>query len=234
MDINTLRERTYVPYSESPSVALVHSEQGRWFPGIRIENIAYPLSISSVQNALFSCLSEGDRPTVVYTENSERTLNSFWESEFQVKIRPLDQLNQEITLVDPLLSKEINPTQKLIELLDYAIVEESNFPVSALLETDRGYIPGVNIECSVWNIGLCAERVALAKALSFGATRLDKMHIHTRDGEFSSPCGACRQVILEHMPDRQIHLHHADLSESIHFSNDLLPYSFNSSAISKS
>jgi homotetrameric cytidine deaminase len=117
--------------------------------------------------------------------------------------------------------------------LDYAKVEESNFPVAALLETEKGFFSGVNIECSSWSMGLCAERIAIAKALSFGCQQLKTLHIHTRDGEFSSPCGACRQVLIEHMPKRQIHLYHADHSKSIHFCNDLLPHSFQSSSLKK-
>ncbi len=114
-----------------------------------------------------------------------------------------------------------------------AVVEESNFPVSALVETEEGYFSGVNIECSSWNLGLCAERVVITKALTYGAKKLENLHIHSRGGEFSSPCGACRQVIMEHMPDKQIYLHHADGTESVHFAVDLLPHSFRSSTLAK-
>jgi homotetrameric cytidine deaminase len=233
MDINDLYELNYVPYSKEKSVAVVRSADGLWFPGVRIENISYPLSISATQSALFCCLSEGHAPEVLFTDNPDGLLGKFWEQEFDFQIHSLDaQTMSDHTFADIKLDGDIAVTKKLTKLLDTAIVEESNFPVSALVETEDGYFSGVNIECSSWNMGLCAERIAIAKALSYGRKKNKRLHIHTRKGEFSSPCGACRQVIFEHLPDQQVHLHHADHSESIHFSNDLLPHSFRSSSLS--
>lgn len=233
MDIKELTEHNYVPYSKESSIAVVRSQSGQWFPGVRIENISYPLSISATQNALFCCLSEGHQPEELFTEEMESSMISSWEKEFNLSAQPLDidQL-QDVTFGNPILSPDINKKEILKKLLDKAIVDESDFPVSALIETDQGYFSGVNIECSSWNMGLCAERIAISKALTFGAQKLNSLAIHTRKGEFSSPCGACRQVIIEHLPTKQIHLHHADNSESVHFSKDLLPHSFQSTSLS--
>lgn len=233
MDISELYERNYVPYSKAPSVAIVRSREGRWFPGVRIENIAYPLSISAGQNALFCCLSEQQHPSELFVEDPDSNMTPCWKEEFGVTIRRLDRQSPPTqTFAALALEADTDVAEKLTELLDWAVVGESNFSVSALLETEQGFFGGVNVECSSWNLGLCAERIAIAKALTCGAKKLKRLHVHTREGEFSSPCGACRQVIIEHMPNRQIHLHHADCSESIHFSNDLLPHSFTSSSLS--
>jgi homotetrameric cytidine deaminase len=233
MDIKDLYKINYVPYSKKPSAALVRSQTGIWFPGIRIENISYPLSITAVQNALFCCLSEGQQPVELYIEEIDDNMASYWQNEFDLSIYPLEEKSlDDITVAELSLNGEINPEQKLTELLDQAVVEESDFPVSAIIETEQGFFSGVNVECSAWNMGLCAERIAITKALTHGSKNLKRLHIHTKDGEFSSPCGACRQVIIEHLPNRQIHLHHADHSKSIHFSNDLLPHSFSSSSLS--
>lgn len=232
MDINDLHDRNYTPYSKDQSVAVVHSKSGLWFPGVRIENIAYPLSISAVQNALFCCLSEGHQPDKLFTDDPDASMNALWEEEFDLSIDSLDaEALTDCSFAELILGKDINIEQKLMDLLNDALVEESDFPVSALLETEDGYFTGVNIECTSWSMGLCAERIAIAKALTYGQ-KLKTLHVHTREGEFSSPCGACRQVIMEHLPNRQIHLHHADHSESVHFSNDLLPHSFSSSSLS--
>src|SRR5699024_12516589 len=91
-----------------------------------------------------------------------------------------------------------SPLDLLKSLLDRAKVEESNFPVAAIAETKEGFVSGVNIECSAWNMGLCAERIAISKALTYTVSNINALHIHTRFGEFSSPCGACRQIIREH------------------------------------
>jgi homotetrameric cytidine deaminase len=233
MDINDLYDQNYVPYSQTASVAIVHSNSGRWFPGVRIENISYPLSISATQNALFHCLSEGHRPAELYTDEINASMIPSWEQEFGFTATPLEEADlQNITFKNPVLDSDINKIEQLKQLLDRAVVGESDFPVSAIVETEQGYFTGVNIECSSWDMGLCAERVAIAKALTFGSKKLMSLEIHTRKGEFSSPCGACRQVIIEHLPKKQIHLHHADDSESIHFSEDLLPHSFSSSSLS--
>lgn len=234
MDINELYDHNYVPYSEEPSVAIVRSRQGHWFPGVRIENISYPLTISAAQNALFCCLSEGRQADELFTEHPDESILTCWQKEFDISVQPLKPDNPPTgQFVDIALDQELDITTALEALLDDAIVEQSNFPVSAIVETDRGYYSGVNIECSSWNLGLCAERIAIGKALSYGASSITDLHIHTRKGEFSSPCGACRQVIIEHLPNCQVHLHHADGSESVHFSNDLLPHSFQSSSLSK-
>ncbi|HKK45997.1 MAG TPA: cytidine deaminase [Balneolaceae bacterium] len=233
MDTEKLLQNSYTPYSGNPSVAIVESESGYYFPGCRIENISYPLSIDAEQSALFCCLSEGHKPAKLFVSDPKKEIIRFWEHVLNITIGQLDEnLLSDNNFASITLNENLNIDQTLDDLLDAAVVGESNFPVSALLKTDLGYISGVNIECSAWNMGLCAERVAISKALSYGAQKLSKLHIHTRKGEFSSPCGACRQVIIEHMPHRQIHLHHADHSESIHFSEDLLPYSFSSFSLS--
>jgi len=233
MNTQVLYQHNYVPYSGKPSIAIAQSKEGTYFPGCRIENISYPLNIDAAQSALFCCLSEGYQPKTLFVSNSDNKLIHFWEEEYDVVLESLGEGSlADFDFEQIMLDSSTNIAPTLDNLLNSAVVEESNFPVSALLETDLGYISGVNIECSAWNMGLCAERVAISKALTYGAKKLKSMHIHSRKGEFSSPCGACRQVIMEHMPNRQIHLHHADHSESIHFSNDLLPYSFSSIALS--
>ncbi len=232
MNIDDLYNQNYVPYSKKASVAVVHSESGEWFPGIRVENISYPLSISATQNAIFYCLSEGHNPKKLFTDEINASMIPSWEKEFELTAQPLSRIDfQTISFKNPALNSNINKKKKLKELLDLAVVEESDFPVSAIVETEQGYFCGANIECSSWNMGLCAERVAIAKALTFGSKKMMGLEIHTRKGEFSSPCGACRQVIMEHLPKKQIHLHHADDSESIHFSEDLLPHSFISTSL---
>jgi homotetrameric cytidine deaminase len=227
-------EQSYVPYSNFPSLAVTRSKNNRYFPGCRIENMVFPLCISANQNALFCCLSEGDEPADLFTTDPDDCLISFWEKEFDISVKELnaDDL-PDFNFPHLHLSKDINTEDTLSKLLESAVVDQSNFPVSALIETERGYFSGVNIECSSWNMGLCAERIAIAKALTYGTKQLKKLHIHSPEGEFSSPCGACRQIIMEHMPDKQIHLHHADDTESIHFAIDLLPHSFRSSSLVK-
>lgn len=232
MDISNVFEQSYVPYSKHPEAAVVYSSEGRYFPGKRIENISYPLSISAAQNALFCCLSEGDIPEKLMVTNTSDRLLSFWEAEYDLRLSELNAEDiPELDFADIMIPGETDPAEMLPSLLKRSLVEQSNFPVAALIETAEGFFAGANIECSSWNMGLCAERIAIIKALTYNQTDFKGLHIHSRDGEFSSPCGACRQVINEHLPGHRIHLYHADRSRSIHYSNDLLPFSFHSSSL---
>jgi len=72
----------------------------------------------------------------------------------------------------------------------------SEFPVgAALLCADGTVVTGVNIENAVNGLSLCAERVALFKAISEGEVEFDMISVVTDNG--GSPCGACRQVLSE-------------------------------------
>lgn len=225
MDIAELLDRSYVPYSRRPSAVVAESKSGEFFPGVRVENVSFPLSISAIQNALFCCISEGYEPATVFVEEgtpAEATI--FWEKAFSLNIESLNTRNDFPLYPVVRHTKPIKDT--LRSLLDRAVAGESNFPVSALLQTDHGVIPGVNIELKPWDRGLCAERTALAKAISYGATDYRALYICTRKGEYSSPCGACRQVICEHLRHKPVYLYQPDGTRAELFSSDLLPYSF--------
>jgi len=72
----------------------------------------------------------------------------------------------------------------------------SNYPVGAALRTRTGHIyTGVNIENAAYPVGICAERVAVFKAISEGEVEFDMISVVTDNG--GSPCGACRQVLSE-------------------------------------
>lgn len=235
MNITDFLDHSYVPYSKTPTISFVESASGALFAGCMIENISYPLTIPAEQSAIYNCISEGHTPARLWTNDTQKNILSFWRDEFDIDINEIDDRDfSDINLKSVELEKDIDIEQSLKKLLDQAVVEESNFPVSALIETDDAFYSGVNIECSSWDMGLCAERVALAKAITYSGNDIKSLHIHTRYGEYSSPCGACRQVILEHMPDRKVHLHHANNTLSEHFSNDLIPYSFRSSSLTNS
>ena len=76
----------------------------------------------------------------------------------------------------------------------------SNYPVGAAVLTASGEIfTGCNIENAAYPSGLCAERVAIFKAVSEGAREILAVAVVTKNG--ASPCGACRQVISEFAAD---------------------------------
>lgn len=234
MSWTSLFSCAYTPYSHKENACIVESKSGKFYAGVRIENISFPITIPSTQAACAICLSEGERPSKIYVKARDIDQINFWCAEFNLEIietdtPPVDKLEE---LHHPLNGEfDVLPTLK--NLLDHAVTPNSDFPVSALLFTESGYFEGVNVEVSDWTKGICAERVAIAKAIAAGITEFDRMEIHTRKGEVSSPCGTCRQVITELLPYHNIKLHHSDGTLSEHLSVDLLPFSFKSSSLKK-
>jgi len=91
---------------------------------------------------------------------------------------------------------------------DAAIAPYSNFKVGAALETTDGEIfTGCNIENSSYGLTVCAERIALWKALSEGARRFRAIAVVTDSAVLASPCGACRQLLWEYCGDITVHTH---------------------------
>lgn len=108
----------------------------------------------------------------------------------------------------------------------YAVAPSSGFHVGAALLTRPGPVfTGCNIESPVY-LGICAERVALFKALSEGFRDFDSMAIVCEEGVHCPPCGTCRQLLWEFAPRLNIVL--ADKSGNIqsHRIEELLPHTF--------
>ncbi len=233
MSWELLHKRAYVPYSNNPQSCVIEGESGDLYLGVRIENVSFPLTISAIQAACFSCLSERDTPKILYLQNEDFDQLSYWKKEFNLTVNIIDS-PPSIQFKSLIHTGKVKELFRLKELLSMAITTHSNFPVSALLYCESGgYVEGVNIEVSDWSFGLCAERVALAKAISSGETTFREIAVHTKYGDVSSPCGACRQVIFEHLPLNKIRMHHADETLSEQYSVDLLPFSFTSKSLKK-
>ncbi len=91
-------------------------------------------------------------------------------------------------------------TKSLIEMAnkarEYAYARYSNYRVGAALRTKSGRVyTGVNIENAAYPVTICAERVAIFKAVSEGEREFDAIAVVTDNG--GSPCGSCRQVLAE-------------------------------------
>jgi cytidine deaminase len=110
---------------------------------------------------------------------------------------------------------------------DRAVAPFSDFKVGAALETHDGrIITGCNIENSTYGLTMCAERVAMFKAVSDGHKSFRRIAVVADTGQPTTPCGACRQVLWEFAGDIEVIL--ADLSEikTRHQLKDLLPHPF--------
>jgi homotetrameric cytidine deaminase len=223
---------SYSPYTEKQEYCLIEGESGLFYPGVRIENISFPLSISALQAAAASCLGNGDRPVSLYVKGSASELEKWWVEELNVKMR--QQLPDQPDLYNPIMPAGLDTSETLADLTRKSVTPHSGFPVSALLETDSGFIPGVNVEVGAWSLGLCAERTAIARAVTAGVIQHVKaLHISAPKGDFSSPCGACRQVMAEFFPRIPVTLHHGNGTQSTHFVSDLLPFGFTGESLKR-
>ena len=99
----------------------------------------------------------------------------------------------EIKLTDDLRKKLI---QLAIEVRERAYARYSNYKVGAALVTPSGkFFTGCNVESAAYPTSMCAERVAVFKAVSEGEREFVAIAVVTSNG--GTPCGACRQVLAE-------------------------------------
>ncbi len=88
------------------------------------------------------------------------------------------------------------------EARGHAQAPYSRFRVGAALKTRSGEIvTGCNIESASYGLSVCAERVALWKAVSEGLRDFESIAIVTAARQPTPPCGACRQVLWEYCGD---------------------------------
>lgn len=88
--------------------------------------------------------------------------------------------------------------QKAVKASKKAYAPYSKFCVGAVVVTDSGKIfDGCNIENSSYGLTICAERMAIFKAVSEGFKKIKAVYIYANAPEPVAPCGACRQVMAE-------------------------------------
>ena len=108
----------------------------------------------------------------------------------------------------------------------FAVAPSSGFRVGAALRSKDGRIfTGCNIESPVY-LGICAERVALFKALSEGSRDFDALAIVCEEGVPCPPCGTCRQLLWEFAPGLQVIVSGLDGSPLTYPIETLLPNVF--------
>ena len=111
---------------------------------------------------------------------------------------------------------------------DNAYAPYSHYRVAAAVLADDGTVyTGCNVENAVYPLTICAERVAIFRAISDGAHKIVALAVVTANG--GSPCGACRQVMREFGTD-EMPIYVADVTGAYrtHTLGELLPESFSS------
>lgn len=117
----------------------------------------------------------------------------------------------------------------------FAYAPYSTFAVgAALLTTDGRVFTGCNIENASYGLTMCAERVALFKAVSEGAAQFLRIAIVADAAAAVSPCGACRQVLWEFCPDIIVISANLKGQRRVQPLRDLLPEPFEGEALKAS
>jgi cytidine deaminase len=123
--------------------------------------------------------------------------------------------------------------QRAVQAREWAYAPYSNYTVGAALLTTSGRIyEGVNVENAAYPDSICAERVAIYKAVSEGERKFVAIAVVTKDG--GSPCGSCRQVLAEFGLDTVVLIANEKgmlLNETS--VAELLPQAFNSTSLAE-
>jgi len=94
---------------------------------------------------------------------------------------------------------------RAVEVRENACAGYSHYKVGAALLASSGKVyTGCNVENSTYGLTVCAERVALWKALSEGERKFTQIAIATSSEPPASPCGACRQLLWEFCGDIEV------------------------------
>ncbi len=129
-------------------------------------------------------------------------------------------------------------SEELIEIAkqarEKASAPFSNFKVGAALVDKAGEIfTGCNIENASYGLTMCAERVAIFKAISEGAREFQKIIVVADTENLTPPCGACRQIIWEFCGDIEIILANLQGKTETFKMKELFPRAFDANFLVK-
>jgi cytidine deaminase len=114
----------------------------------------------------------------------------------------------------------------------FAVAPYSNFAVGAALETADGVVvTGCNVENATYGLTVCAERIALFKALSEGHRRFRRVVVVAATDNPTPPCGACRQLLWEFCGDVEVVLANETVVAARHRLAALFPHPFDASLL---
>lgn len=112
------------------------------------------------------------------------------------------------------------------DMLEYAYAPYSNVRVGCVLLAEDGrYYTGVNVENASFGATICAERTAVTKAVSEGNTKFKTIFVTSNLEKTITPCGICRQFILEFAPNIEFVLGTSEKFKSYSV-DEMLPNAF--------
>lgn len=239
-------ERAHPPFSGIPVAAALLLRSGDWIPGVRIESASYSLTLPALLNGYTTAvaLDCAEAITAIVLSRPARQEERLYVDELpHGPYTPCaddawvhddataDALPAPTTARSPVLSRSIDTEDEGIRacrsLADRAYVPSSNFPVTAVAETESGrLIPGVNVEHPDWARIVCAERNALGTVQSYADGPIQRLFLSCIKDSNGTPCGACRQLLSELAPESELWMDRHDNAPAHTTPSDLLPGSF--------
>lgn len=239
--------RAHVPFSESPSAAVLLLEDGDWIPGVRVESAAYSLTIPALLNAYTTAVASDRveaivalllsrpfrREETLYVEELRHGPFKAWTEDAWVRASRSGDgaLPAPKDPISPFLDVSVQTRDLGIRaarrIATRAHVPESEFAVGAALDVGDGQVvPGVNVEHPDWARILCAERNALGTCQSYALPTPHHLYLTCDDDPEGTPCGACRQLLAELAPDTILWMDRHEEAPERSTVSTLLPGSF--------
>ncbi|HEX8387295.1 MAG TPA: cytidine deaminase, partial [Rubricoccaceae bacterium] len=133
-----------------------------------------------------------------------------------------------LDLLVPAPADDVAGAAAALDATRAAVVPASDFPVGAVaVDAEGRAVRGANVEIgSDWTRGLCAERVAVVAARSAGLGPIVRVYVACTRAPGGTPCGACRQVLLDMAPDADVVLWQGDAAPTVTSTASLLPGGF--------
>jgi cytidine deaminase len=123
-------------------------------------------------------------------------------------------------------------TESAIAARHHAHAPYSHFHVGAALEAIDGRVfTGCNVENATYGLSVCAERVAIFKAISEGVRKFQRIAVSADTDLLTPPCGACRQILWEFCGDIEVTLTNLKGKTETLRLKDLFPRPFDDSFI---
>lgn len=209
------------PYSGRPVGAALLLSDGMWVPGARVESASYPLSIPALLGAYVTATASGrhDVQAAALSRPFDPGEAAWLAAAFDAEATaaeadavvfgsgPLLPSGERLVpfLDAPLPEDDAAGIALARRVAERAHVPESGFRVGCVLETASGLlVPGCNVEHADWTRGLCAERTAIVTAAAYDTGPIRRAYLSCPADASGTPCGACRQLLVEYLPNVSI------------------------------
>lgn len=241
--------RSYVPYSNKPVGVVILLEDGSMVAGVRVENASFSLTVSAMVNAVSTLYALGRKDIAAIVSSTSLTESDLtytgtipgfgWEMvSSRARVVAGAHIPDPEAFIDVIQDLDLDSARKGVqaafEASKNAYIIESDFPVGCTIATQNGKVlSGVNVEHSDWSQIICAERNVLSMAVAYGLNEVRDIFVSCPKEPGATPCGACRQVIVELAPHATVWIDRGKLEPTSMKATDLLPGQFTGDSLKK-